>query len=72
MSPLFLRRHCLSFPGAEEIFPFGPKTSVFKVGGKMFGLSQLAESSLRISLKCEPDLAEALRRAYPAVIPGYT
>jgi predicted DNA-binding protein (MmcQ/YjbR family) len=35
MNPPELREHCLSFPGAEETFPFGPKTSVFKVGGKM-------------------------------------
>jgi predicted DNA-binding protein (MmcQ/YjbR family) len=71
MSPTELRDHCLSFAGAEETFPFGPKTSVFKVAGKMFALSQLRAASLRISLKCEPQLAEALRGAYAAVLPGY-
>jgi predicted DNA-binding protein (MmcQ/YjbR family) len=39
-----------------ETFPFGAKTSVFKVAGKMFALSQLAEH---------------LRATYSAVIPGY-
>jgi predicted DNA-binding protein (MmcQ/YjbR family) len=34
-----------------ETFPFGAKTSVFKVAGKMFALSQLAEYPLRVSLK---------------------
>jgi predicted DNA-binding protein (MmcQ/YjbR family) len=71
MSPAELRDHCLSFTGAEETFPFGPETSVFKVAGKMFALSQLAAGSLRVSLKCEPALAEALRETHPAVIPGY-
>ncbi len=66
-----LREHCLSFRAAEETFPFGPNTSVFKVAGKMFALSQLAAESLRVSVKCEPDLAVALRRAHPAVLPGY-
>ena len=66
-----LREHCVSFAGAEETFPFGPNTSVFKVGGKMFALSQLGADSLRVSVKCEPGLAEALRRANRAVIPGY-
>jgi predicted DNA-binding protein (MmcQ/YjbR family) len=66
-----LRERCQAFPGSAETFPFGPKTSVFKVGGKMFALSQLAEHPLRISLKCEPQLAERLRATYPAVIPGY-
>jgi predicted DNA-binding protein (MmcQ/YjbR family) len=66
-----LREYCLSFPGSEETFPFGPETSVFKVGGKMFALSQLAQRPLRVSLKCEPLLAEQLREAHPAIIPGY-
>ena len=71
MKPHELREHCLSFTGAEETFPFGPETSVFKVAGKMFALSQLAKEPLAVSLKCEPLLAEQLRAAHPAVIPGY-
>jgi predicted DNA-binding protein (MmcQ/YjbR family) len=51
-----------------ETFPFGAKTSVFKVAGKMF--AQLAEHPLRVSLECEPQLAERLRATYSAVIPG--
>ena len=66
-----LRDRCLEFAGVEETFPFGPETSVFKVGGKMFAISRLGEDSLRVSLKCEPRLAEALRAAHEAVIPGY-
>jgi predicted DNA-binding protein (MmcQ/YjbR family) len=71
MNPTELRDHCLSFTGAEETFPFGSNTSVFKVAGKMFALSQLGAESLRISLKCEPELAEALRGSHAAVLPGY-
>jgi predicted DNA-binding protein (MmcQ/YjbR family) len=71
MNPVELRDHCLSFTGAEETFPFATKTSVFKVAGKMFALSQLDADSLRVSLKCEPRLAEALRAAHAAVLPGY-
>ena len=41
------------------------------VAGKMFALSQLGADSLRVSLKCEPALAEALRGAHAAVLPGY-
>jgi predicted DNA-binding protein (MmcQ/YjbR family) len=71
MNAAELRDHCLSFNGAEETFPFGPENSVFKVAGKMFALSPLGAEPLRISLKCEPELAEALRGAHAAVIPGY-
>jgi predicted DNA-binding protein (MmcQ/YjbR family) len=58
-------------PGAVEEFPFGPRTSVFKVGGKMFALSALDSRPLQVSLKCEPELAEQLRLTYPAITPGY-
>lgn len=66
-----LRAHCVSFAGAEETFPFGPETSVFKVAGKMFALSRLDQDPLAVSLKCEPELAQRLREAHPAVLPGY-
>ena len=66
-----LRDHCFSFLGAKETFPFGPETSVFKVAGKIFALSRLAATPLSVSLKCEPELAEQLREAHAAVIPGY-
>jgi len=66
-----LRRLCLRFAGSEETFPFGPENSVFKVGGKIFALSRLAGDPLRVSVKCEPALAEELRAAHPAIIPGY-
>jgi len=66
-----LRECCLGFAGAVEEFPFGPETSVFKVGGKLFALSALEREPLTVSLKCEPDLAAQLRLTYPAVAPGY-
>ena len=66
-----LRNCCLSFPGAAETFPFGSGVSVFKVAGKMFALSALDPESLRVSLKCEPALAESLRAAHEEVLPGY-
>jgi predicted DNA-binding protein (MmcQ/YjbR family) len=71
MRPAKLRDVCLSFPGSAETFPFGPETSVFKVSGKVFAISRLRERPLRVSVKCEPLLAEQLREAHAAVIPGY-
>jgi predicted DNA-binding protein (MmcQ/YjbR family) len=66
-----LRAWCLRQPGAVEEFPFGPEHSVFKVGGKMFALSALERTPLEVSVKCEPDLAVALRNSYRAIRPGY-
>jgi predicted DNA-binding protein (MmcQ/YjbR family) len=71
MTAATLRKWCLARPEAVEEFPFGPRVSVFKVGGKMFALSDLESRPLRVSVKCEPDLAEQLRATYPAIAPGY-
>ena len=71
MTPARLRRACLALPGAEETFPFGPENSVFKVAGKLFAIAPLKAEPLRVSLKCEPALAEGLRAAHPEIIPGY-
>lgn len=71
MTPAQLKAACLAHPGSGEEFPFGPETSVFKVAGKLFALSPLASPPLRVSLKCEPGLAEELRAAYEAIQPGY-
>lgn len=37
----------------------------------MFALASLTSEPLRITLKCDPEKALALREAYEAVIPGY-
>lgn len=66
-----LRDWCLSMPGAVEEFPFAPETSVFKIAGKIFVLSRLAATPLKVSLKCEPLLGESLRSSYRSVVPGY-
>ena len=71
MTAAALRRLCLKLPGAEETFPFGPETSVFKVGGKMFALAQLKQRPLKVSVKCEPELGEQLRGTYEEIEPGY-
>ena len=54
-----------------EEFPFNPQTSVFKVAGRVFALSNLRAKPLRVSVKCDPELAAQLRISYPAVAPGY-
>jgi predicted DNA-binding protein (MmcQ/YjbR family) len=66
-----LRDWCLAQAGAVEDFPFGPESSVFKVSGKIFAISALDHAPLAVSVKCEPDLAVALRDSYPAIRPGY-
>jgi len=66
-----LRLFCLSKPGVEEGFPFGPETLVFKSGGKIFLLLSLDAQPLQFNVKCDPDRAVELRDQYDCVRPGY-
>ena len=65
-----LREYCISIKGVTEDFPFDESTLVFKVGGKMFCLTNL-EGDLSVNLKNDPEKNIELREEYPAIKPGY-
>jgi predicted DNA-binding protein (MmcQ/YjbR family) len=62
---------CAGFRGAAEDYPFGDDVAVFKVEGRVFALVALVGAPGSVDLKCDPELALALRAQYPAVRPGY-
>ena len=72
-----IEEYLLSFPDTWLDFPFGEATSVYKYGdkesgeGKMFALIANDSKPLRVSLKCDPELAIVLREKYETVVPGY-
>jgi predicted DNA-binding protein (MmcQ/YjbR family) len=70
VTPAELRDFCLGLLGAVEEFPFGAETHVYKARAKIFAISAMG-SPLKVSLKCDPDLAAGLRNSYPDVVPGY-
>ena len=66
--------HINGLPGVVLDYPFGEDVAVYKVGnekGKMFALIQEETDPVRLSLKCDPTLAELLREKYETVLPGY-
>ena len=65
-----LREYCISKRGADESFPFGEDTLVFKVAGKIFALVNL-DGDLSINLKCDPPFAIELRERFSSVTSGY-
>ena len=66
-----LREYCLSKAGAEETFPFGPDTLVYKVNGKVFLITGLDQERLSFNVKCDPDKAIELREEFDCVRPGW-
>lgn len=63
--------YVLSMPNAVLEYPFGEGVAVYKVGDKMFALIEEKSDPVRISLKCDPQLAQILRERYESVMPGY-
>jgi len=66
-----VEKYLLSMAGAKLDYPFGEGVAVYKVDDKMFALVQEGSEPVRISLKCDPMLAETLRGRYETVMPGY-
>jgi predicted DNA-binding protein (MmcQ/YjbR family) len=58
-------------PNAWLDYPFGKEAAVYKVGDKMFALIAEGSEPVRISLKCDPQLAKVLRERYESVMEGY-
>lgn len=63
--------YILSFPNAGLDYPFGKEVAVYKVKDKMFALIPEGKQPVRISLKCDPQLAQTLREKYETVMEGY-
>lgn len=66
-----LKSYCLRKKGVIEDFPFDAETLVFKVGSKMFALTNINKFPFQINLKCDPFTAEELRSEFASIIPGY-
>ena len=72
-----LEKYLLSFDNTWLDYPFGPDAAVYKVGnpetkeGKLFAIIGEKSDPLRVSLKCDPQLAITLREKYESVVPGY-
>ena len=65
----------LSLPKVWLDYPFGEGVAVYKTGdkpdGKIAAIVSEGSKPLRVSLKCDPKLAELLREKYESVLPGY-
>lgn len=66
-----LRDYCLAKKGVAETFPFDKTTLVYKVGSKMFCMSDLETVPFVFCIKTDPDLALELQEKYSEVKPAY-
>ena len=67
-----VEEYILTMPGSRLDYPFGEGTAVYKTADdKLFALIDEKSQPLRLSLKCDPLLAQTLRERYESVMPGY-
>lgn len=66
-----VEEYVLSMQNARLDYPFGEDVAVYKVKDKMFALIPEGKEPIRISLKCDPQLAQVLREKYETVLEGY-
>jgi len=66
-----IRLHCLRKPCVTEDLPFDENTLAFRLGEKIFLLTNLMADPLKINLKCDPDKALMLREMYEEIEPGF-
>ena len=78
-----VEEYILSMPNAKLDYPFGEDVAVYKVKdpdsktssttghSKMFALIAEKKTPVRLSLKCDPQLAQLLRKKYETVMEGY-
>ena len=67
-----ISRYCMAKPGAYEDFPFGPVPVCYKVCGGLFVQLYPIRINHKITVSCDPLLAQMYRVHYPdVVVPGY-
>ena len=67
------RDYCVGLKGAEECFPFGYDTLVYKVLGKMFTYAGLEPRDGRFiaNMKCDTEWSAELMERYSGITFGY-
>lgn len=70
-----VEKYLLGLPSAKLEYPFGDEAAVYKAyrdgKGRMFAIIAEKSDPVRISLKCDPNLAVHLREKFETVMPGY-
>ncbi|UUC44831.1 MmcQ/YjbR family DNA-binding protein [Flavobacterium cerinum] len=66
-----LREYCLSLPLVTEYMPFKEEYLIFRVYDKWFAVIPMNDPDLKISVKCNPDLAMELRDRYQSITPAW-
>lgn len=68
ITPDALAAYCLNKHQAYADYPFGPEPVCVKVKGKIFAEIYTKPDNYKITLKCDPLLADVFRQQFPGVV----
>jgi predicted DNA-binding protein (MmcQ/YjbR family) len=68
LAPDELIAYCLKKNQAYEDYPFGPEPVCIKVKGKIFAEIYCGPGNYKITLKCDPLLAQVYRLQFPGTV----
>lgn len=71
MDLVTFERYCLSKKAATEDMPFDETTLCFRIGGKIFAMTDIQRDPFRFNLKIQPERSIELRESYECIKPGY-
>ena len=73
-TPQEIEQMLMALPDVVRAYPYGNSIAVYKLHnteGIMFALIDEQSSPLRVSLRCDTQLAQLLRDKYESVLPGF-
>jgi len=66
-----LNSYIMSKQGATYDYPFDEEVRVYRIGNKMFALTNESKTPLSVNLKCDPIYSLELRSLYEGIKAGY-
>ncbi|MHB1864912.1 MAG: MmcQ/YjbR family DNA-binding protein [Candidatus Saccharimonadales bacterium] len=71
MNAKSVEEYILGLANTNVSYPHGKGVAVYSVNDSMFALQEKTKTPLRISIRCDKQLAAVLKERYDEVMPGY-
>ncbi len=66
-----IKSYFMAREGVTVEHPYGDRADVFKVSGRKVGVLTCDGCIVNVFVKCDPQMALALRDMYHSIVPGY-
>lgn len=71
MNLIEIKQYILSLNDVASSQPFGKDLIVYSINSEMFAILEVNKKPLRLSLRCDRQLAKVLKDRYEVIMPGH-